>query len=167
MVTINTQENATEITLTPNRSANWSQIKLWLCLLSLPAIIVGMGWFVAGVWIILPFVGLELALLCVLMYRVCYQNYRREQIRIDRDNVTFTAGISKTDKEYIFTRPDCYLNVHKPTSPMDNLQLFLRNDSHSFAIGEFLNNEEKESARRSICRAGLIECNEQWWSRSS
>lgn len=163
MVTANTYNDVTTIVLRPNRSADWHEIKVWLAVISIPALIVALGWFFVGVWIILPFAGLELGLLCYFMYRVCYQNYREQHITIERDNVILSSGIGKPEQHYVFTRPDCYLAVKQATKPIENLELALQSETQTFAIGEFLNPEDRECARRSIRNAGVIECSSCWW----
>ncbi|MGH1441484.1 MAG: DUF2244 domain-containing protein [Cellvibrionaceae bacterium] len=163
MVTTSVRNNTTIIILSPNRSADWSEVKKWIVLISLPALIVALGWFFVGVWIILPFAGLELALMSYLMYRVCYQNYREQHIVINQNDVTFSSGIGKPDKEYTFTLPDCYLSVTQPRKPIDKLELALKSESYTLKFGEFLNPEDRESARKSIRNAGIIECASRWW----
>lgn len=98
------------------------------------------------------------------MYFVCYQNYRQQHITIEHSNITFTSGIGKTDQEYIFKRPDCYLVVTKPNKPMNNLELALRNESKTIIVGEFLNSDDRDYARRVIRDADIIECSSRWWA---
>ncbi|MEO0443014.1 MAG: DUF2244 domain-containing protein [Pseudomonadota bacterium] len=156
-------QNKTKITLKPNRSLDWDRVKPWLVILSLPTAIIAFGWLLAGVWIILPFAGLEIALLSYFMYKVCYMNYRCEEIVIERDKVTVQAGINSPKICYEFSRPDCYLVVNKPNKPIDNLHLTVKNTSNSVTIGEFLSPSDKETARKEIISAGLIECSNLWW----
>jgi uncharacterized membrane protein len=166
MVSAENLNNNTIITLTPNRSTEWKDLKRWLIILCLPAVIVALAWLVAGIWIILPFAGLELGLLCYFMLKVCYQNYRVQQISIDNKKVTVRSGINQIKEIQSFTRPLCYLIVKQPKSPMENLELSIANDTHSLNIGEFLNPEDREKARKSLIQAGLIECSNEWWKRS-
>lgn len=163
MVTINNKHNVITIILSPNRSANWKDIKKWLLVISAPSLIIALGWFFVGVWIILPFAGLELGLLSYLMYKVCYQNYREQHITIEKSAIIFSSGIGTPDRKIIFKRPDCYLAVKQPKKPIENLELALKSDSETLTIGEFLNPKDRELARRSIRNAGVIECRTQWW----
>lgn len=164
MVTTSTKNDVTTIILSPNRSADWKDIKKWLLVISMPALIVALGWFFVGVWIILPFALLELSLLSYIMYTVCYRNYKQQHITIEHKNVTFFYGIGNTGKEYIFTRPDCYLAVTTPKKPIDNLELALKNESYTITVGEFLSPDDRAYARRKIRDAGVIECSTRWWN---
>lgn len=165
MVTATAHGQTTTITLAPNRSIEWQQVKLWLLLLSLPALIIALGWFALGVWIILPFAGLEIGLLCYFMYKVCYNNYSKQTITVAPQTVTVESGVHATRVRQEFLRPDCYLMVTQPEKPIDNLQLQLTNSGSSLAVGEFLNPADRELARRSLISAGLIECSSHWWQR--
>jgi uncharacterized membrane protein len=166
MVSTTIDNDITIITLTPNRSADWQDIKRWLLLLSLPAIIIAIGWLAIGIWIILPFAGLEIALLSYFMYKVCYHNYRVEQITINNRQVTLTTGIHSPKDTTSFSRPDCYLSVKKPTSPMEMLELSLTSETTSLPIGNFLNIEDREIARHALLKAGLMECSNRWWDKA-
>lgn len=163
MVTTSSKNNVTTIILSPNRSPNWKDIKIWLLLISIPCLTVALSWFFVGVWIILLFAILELSLLSGLMYFVCYQNYRQQQITIEHNNISFTSRINKTDQEYIFHRHGCYLAVTKPIKPINNLKLALKNESKTITVGEFLGPNDRECARRTIRDAGVIECSSRWW----
>lgn len=164
MVVSKTNENITTIILSPNRSLDWKEIKLWLLVLCLPACVIGVAWLFMGLWLILPFVGLEVGLLSYFMYRVCYENYRKQLITISKSDVTFCSGIKKPEEHITFTRPDCYLATIKPVHPMEHLKLALANDTQIQPLGEFLNSTERETARKALCRAGLMECSNQWWT---
>jgi uncharacterized membrane protein len=165
MVTINTNNDVTTIILSPNRSTEWKDIKKWLLFISLPSMIVALGWLFVGVWIILPFAILELSLLTYIMYSVCYKNYRKQLITIEGKNVTFSSGIGKISREYVFTRPDCFLSVTTPRKPIDNLELALKNDLYTIPVGEFLNPDDRANARRTIRDAGVIEISSRWWAK--
>jgi len=165
MVTTSVTGNTTTIILSPNRSVEWVDIKKWILLISLPALIVALAWFFVGVWIILPFAGLELALLSYFMYRVYYQNYREQHIIIRQNDVTFSSGVGKPDTQHTFILPDCYLSVTQPRKPIETLELALKSESHKLSIGEFLNPNDKEDARQSIRNAGIIECSSKWWKQ--
>jgi uncharacterized membrane protein len=141
-------------------------MQLWLIIPSLPVLIVGTGWMLIGVWLILFFASLELGLLSFFMYKVCYKNYRQQQITIAKNHVTVESGINTPSKQHIFMRPDCYLAVNKPTKPIDNLHLMLTGQSEALSIGELLNPTDRETARRSLVSAGLIEYSNRWWNHS-
>lgn len=163
MVTSNNNGEMKTIILSPNRSVEWSQVKLWLLFLSFPAIVIATGWLIVGVWIILPFVGLELGLLSFFMYRICYQNYYQQTITVDNDYVTVLIGIHSPQQLHQFSRDDCYLNVNKPSKPIENLTLTLQSESFNVDIGHFLNQSDLELTRKSLVAAGLMECSNRWW----
>ena len=166
MVKTDIDKTTATITLSPNRSVDWKEVKYWLAFLSMPALIIAIGWLVVGVWIILPFAGLELGLLAYFMYKVCYQNYRVQTITIEGHKVIVEAGIHQVKQVQSFSLPDCYLSVKKPVSPMETLELTLVGENRSSTIGDFLNPIDRELARRSLVAAGIVECSNRWWSNS-
>ena len=165
MVKTNTNKTTAIITLSPNRSVNWRDVKHWLAFISLPALIIAIGWFVVGVWIIMLFTVLELGLLAYFMYKVCYQNYQVQKITIERNTVIVEAGIHRVKQLLSFSRPGCYLSVKKPARPMEQLELALVGGNQSLAIGDFLNPIDRELARKSLVAAGIVECSSRWWSQ--
>jgi len=110
----------------------------------MPAMIVALAWLFVGVSIILPFTVAELSLLTYIMYSVCYKNYRQQLITIKRKNVTFSSGVGKISREYMFTKPDYYLAVTTPKKPIDTLVLALKNDLYSIPVGDFLNPDDRK-----------------------
>ncbi|MEX2963562.1 DUF2244 domain-containing protein [Microbulbifer sp. TYP-18] len=75
------------ILLAPNQSLSLAG-NLWV-LVSLLAVSLGISiaFALSGAWMILPFAGLEAALLCILLGYVYLQGTRREVIRIDGQRV--------------------------------------------------------------------------------
>ena len=52
------------------------------------ALIVGVGFLLAGAWLVLPFAGLELAVVGAVLYRVARHHDDHERIVVDRDWLT-------------------------------------------------------------------------------
>jgi len=165
MVTTEINKEHTRVTLAPNRSLEWKKVKIYLLIFSLPAVIVAIGWWMIGVWIILPFAGLELGLLTFFMYRVCYQNYHWQQITVNKDYVAVSSGVHSPKQCIKLARPECYLSVSPPLKPMDSVILALTTDEQSVSVGDFLNHDDRELARRSLVAAGLIECSSLWFKK--
>ena len=60
MIDVVEKPNKTIIRLEPNRSATWDQTRTAILSLSAFMLLIGIGWLVAGVWMILPFVFLDI-----------------------------------------------------------------------------------------------------------
>jgi uncharacterized membrane protein len=150
--------NATLITLRPNRSATWFESKLFLLFMCFPIFIIALGWTIVGAWPILPFAGIDFLLLAYVTYRVSYRSYQKDWIKIEQCMITVHCGVGDKTSEQTLLRSETQLYVTKPTKPMDLIKLRLADNSHTIAIGEFLNEEDRELCRTALINAGLIEC---------
>ena len=116
MIDVVEKPNKTIIRLEPNRSATWDQTRTAILSLSAFMLLIGIGWLVAGVWMILPFVFLDILVFSYFFYRVCEETYRRQFIVIEQKTVSFRTGIHQLGSVKRFQRP-CYLLLHKRKSP--------------------------------------------------
>ena len=152
------------IRLEPNRSASWDQTKTVIMCLSGFMLLLGLGWLMAGVWLILPFVFLDIFVFSYFFYRVCQDTYRREYIIISSDSVVCRSGIRRLGNSVSFRRP-CYLVVHKRRSTRHLYAFSLSDDLNCLPIGRFLNEEDLHQLRALLREQGLIEINQQWWGK--
>jgi uncharacterized membrane protein len=152
------------IRLEPNRSASWHQTKLVIMCLSGFMLLLGVGWLMAGVWLILPFVFLDIFVFSYFFYRVCQATYRREYIIISADKVVCRSGIRRLGRSVNFRRP-CYLVVHKRPSSSHLYAFSLSDDINFLPIGRFLNEDDLHQLRTLLRDHGLIEINQQWWGK--
>jgi uncharacterized membrane protein len=152
------------IRLEPNRSASWHQTKLVIMCLSGFMLLLGVGWLIAGVWLILPFVFLDIFVFSYFFYRVCQATYRREYIIISADKVVCRSGIRRLGRSVNFRRP-CYLVVHKRPSSSHLYAFSLSDDINFLPIGRFLNEDDLHQLRTLLRDHGLIEINQQWWGK--
>ena len=83
MIDVVEKPNKIIIRLEPNRSATWDQTRTAILSLTAFMLLIGIGWLVAGVWMILPFVFLDILVFSYFFYRVCEETYRRQFIVIE------------------------------------------------------------------------------------
>ncbi|MEE2653797.1 MAG: DUF2244 domain-containing protein, partial [Pseudomonadota bacterium] len=70
MVETQTNRDGSQIVLRPNRSASWQSNRRILAAIAGLNLVFASGFLAIGAWMILPFMGLELFLLWVLLRRV-------------------------------------------------------------------------------------------------
>ena len=162
VILISEQHNTATIVLRPNRSINWRQVKLILLLLAIPVTIIAAGWWMAGIWIILPFAGFELLLLSVLMYRVNWQLYQQQVITISADTLVIEEGYHSLER-YIFTRANCYISVTETQRHWQLPLVYLHHHSDEVALGHFLNLRERRDLKQILHDHGLKICRNRWW----
>jgi len=162
MIHVIEKPQETTIQLTPNRSASWGETRAAILYLSAFMMLIGVGWLIAGVWMIMPFVCLDILVFSYFFYRVCEETYRRQVIVIESKTVCFRSGIHHLGSIKRFQRP-CYLVIHKRKSASHLPGYSLADDAVIQRIGSFLNEKDLEDLREALGRFGLLEINQEWW----
>ena len=132
------------IVVCPNMSGHWQTTKLFLWIISCLALFIATAFALLGLWVILPFAGLEVMALVSLMYWVAHRCRRKQVITLNNNRILvetgYTSPESSWESELFFTR----LYIDKPPyrdgKPM---KVFLRGKQQQFEVGEFLNEEDK------------------------
>lgn len=166
MVTAQSNTNESMITLMPNRSSSMRQTRILIIAVSLFVLLLGIGWGLMGASLILPFAGLDVALFAYFMHKVCLSTYEKQVITIDEKHVLFEAGKQQLEKSATLKRPDAYLSITDSKSPNEPFILNLSDSKNQFELGEFLNQDDKNKARRVLKQAGLREVKASWWKDS-
>ena len=143
--TLDSAKGQGKIVMCPNMSGQWQTTKLFLWLISGLALFIATAFALFGLWVILPFAGIEIIALVSLVYWVAHQCRRKQVITLEDNRILVETGytLPKTswESELFFTR----LFIDKP--PYRNgkpSKLFLRGKQHQLEIGEFLNEEDKQ-----------------------
>ena len=152
------------IEMRPNRSASWRQVKYALFLFAIPVAIIAIGWALSGVWIILPFAGLELGLLAVFMYRVNWQTHHRQTLVLTADMLIIRQGFRQM-KEQRITRTSCRFEICKTNQNWQPPRCFACNQHQRIAIGHFLNTADSRALCRYLLTAGVPTCDDKWWQQ--
>jgi uncharacterized membrane protein len=164
MVVTQSCQAGTVITLSPHVSATWKETKYFLMLLASVVFVVAACWALVGLWLILPFAGLEMGAVAWLTYRVCFRlSHLHQQIIIEPRRVVVRRGVKVPQREWILPRPQAHLHVLKPINDFHLATLWLRDDEQQLSVGDFLNGDGREEARRALLRAGLTETSDRWW----
>ena len=160
MVEVSTFEHQVQLHLSPNRSATWQQTKHLIAAFALFISSIAIAWSLAGAWVILPFAGLEVGLLALIMYLVSKATYRWETLLISSNSIQVTSsnGISIE-----FFRSDTSLYYKKDLSLKCAPQLVLQAPLQQFEVGSFLNLEDKERVHKCMQKAGIAVCSNKWW----
>ena len=132
------------IVVSPNLSAEWRTTKIFIWIVSCIALTIGLVFALAGLWLILPFAGLEVLAIVILMYHVARQCHRQQVIYLEAGKIRVEAGYRSPqlawDDEVFWTR----LIVNKADHPWHPDKLILRGRQQQIEIGEFLNAEDKK-----------------------
>jgi uncharacterized membrane protein len=148
-------DDSTIITLFPNRSATWEETRLFVAAICGTTLIIGVFWTFIGAWMVLPFSGLEAALVAYLFYRVCQSTYQRQVITCDRHNVIVQFGTHFPKRTWTLERERTRLSVTEPAHELDPLKLVIADTLHNIELGAFLNKDDKELALKEFRKTGL------------
>ena len=165
MVNVNQNAQSYQVVLTPNQSAPWAEVKMVCLLLAFFTAIIAGGWAFVGVWIILPFAGLELLLVSALMYQICKQGRLIQVVNLHADNIEVTTGYRKPEKQWTLTKSDTFLYCQSTKHPDDSPNVYLKNSDYCIQIGSFLNKNDTEQMLNSLESTGLVLVKEHWWER--
>ena len=144
------------IMVCPNMSGDWRTTRLLLWLVSSVALIIAGSFASIGLWLILPFAGLEVIALVVLMWWVAHQCCRKQVITIEDNRVIVEKGYHSPnftwESEIFWTR----LVIHKPPYRGHPSRLFLCSRQETLEIGEFLDEKEKKNLVAEICQVVTV-----------
>ena len=152
--------------LRPNRALSWAQARRWLWLLAVPVTAVAVGWALAGVWLVLPFAGLELGLAWALMYHIAGKPDHREVLLVERDRIIIQRGRQFPERLWVLSRPQAFLQVGMPEKEVDLLQLALVDEDWRLPVAHWLNQEDRRELRQRLLECGLAEVSDRWWQRA-
>ncbi len=148
-------QQGVRLILHPNRSATWPQARACALILAACSLSVAGLWFMMGAWMVLPFAGMESALIWLLMYKVNRATYRQQLIDIDPTHILIQKGTFVPETEYRLAREDCYVLVEESGHKDAPLIICLGNTKGLIRIGDFLNVQDSKKALRLLEKAGL------------
>ena len=132
-----TKGDSLYIDLAPNKSSSINENLVFFGFLSLICLTFGIGFFFIGATMILPFAGLEvLALILILRANHKWLN-QKQALYLDK----LYVELEKDDKKITFDR---FLSKFIVEENNSKKELFIKSNNQKIEIGSFLNQEEKE-----------------------
>lgn len=77
-----------QVVVRPNRTLTFRGMTVLFAGLTLVVLTIGIGFTLAGAWPVLPFAGLELALVGAVLYRLFRHADDHDRVLVDRERVT-------------------------------------------------------------------------------
>ena len=132
-----TEGDSLYIDLAPNKSSSINENLVFFGFLSLICLTFGIGFFFIGATMILPFAGLEvLALILILRANHKWLN-QKQALYLDK----LYVELEEDDKKITFDR---FLSKFLIEENNSKKELFIKSNNQKIEIGSFLNQEEKE-----------------------
>lgn len=108
-----------------------------------------------GFWPVLPFAGLEMAVLGWALYSNMQRRFHRECIDITESEVVIEETWPKklaTPRRVVFPRHWARVKIRRPKSPLHRGQLFIESHGRGREIGTFLTEEERSQLAAELRR---------------
>lgn len=150
---------ASSVIAQPNQSASWEANKQLLIGIGVFSGLIATGFSLIGVWMVLPFAGLEFTALGGALYIVCRKLNLRHILHFSGDVLVIEKGIRFPQQVWRLPKQHCYLSVERKRHPWDPIRINIccNRDGHSenIPIGEFLNQEDSAQLLTVLRQHGL------------
>jgi len=141
-----TNENGLEKTImvTPNRAMPWQHIMMIYLLVSSVTLGIAFSFFAQGLTLILPFAGLELLALGVVLYLSAWRSNIKEVVNITEEKIRIEIGRNVPEKIYELDKAWANIVLERSWNNWYPSRLLLRSHGRQLEIGKFLNEQERQ-----------------------
>jgi len=137
-------DNCYRFVLSPNCSISWRELVLFYLITCLVALAVGLFFTLQGLWLVLPFSGLEMLALGIGLYLASRKVYRREVITLNQDHTRIEKGAQQVDQCWEFKTPWIKIVDETYDDRIVRHRLAISMHGESVEIGSFLAKSEKD-----------------------
>ena len=136
--------------LRPNRSASWSQIKIFFALIASVSVAIALVFTALGFWPVLPFAGAELIVLWCCLCQNTSAADTTEVIDIDAHTVAVARGRRTPQRRWRFAR--CWARIRLEPAParLHPSRLLIGSHGRSVHLGSFLTEAERRALARDL-----------------
>jgi len=141
-----TKESELEKTIMvmPNRAMPWQHIMMIYLLISGATIGIAFGFFTQGLTLILPFAGLELLALGVILYISAWRSNIKEVVHVTEEKIRIEIGQNAPEKTYELDKAWAKVVLERSWNNWYPSRLLLRSHGRQLEIGKFLNEQERQ-----------------------
>ena len=142
MVSVEEKSNSNYlITLSPNSSLTGIYRTIFLASISFICVGIASVFYFFGAYLILPFAGIEIAILLIAFYLSFKWSSRKELIYISQEVVKIEKGIHKA--EYLWEEFRTFTSFQIEKDANKSLRLSFRSKGDDVIVGDFLNEDDK------------------------
>lgn len=147
---IDTHTGNGTIVLKPNNSSTWRFNLIVISSLSVFALIISVFFLLQGLWMIVPFSGLELILLYLCLSICVHKNTKVEIITFHDNTVSIEKGRTHPENSSEYQRSWAKIFVKPPEYRGHPKRIFIRSHGKELELGAFLNKQDKENLISSL-----------------
>ena len=149
----NSENPLSRFVVTPNCSMTWRDNKIFVASLAIISFGIAGAFAVQGLWMIIPFAGLEIIFLTVILYMCCLRATQCEVISIGADNIQIEVGRQKMRELHSFQKAWTCVELYPPRRSNENSRLVMRSKGKELEIGACLSEPDRKSLALSIKQA--------------
>lgn len=146
-------KSPTKFIVRRNQSLSWRGNKVFILFVGILCFGIAIGFAIQGLWLILPFAGLEILALTIGLYLCCLRNRQLEVITIDDNKLVLEKGENTPSETWEFDRAWVSLELKNSKHHGHPSKLLVRSKGKQIEIGECLTNEERQSLANSLIAA--------------
>lgn len=139
-----------KIVITPNASMSGMQMHCFLISMCVVSFGIAVGFAMAGLWLVLPFAGLEMLVLIFAFYAVKKSSACREVVSVIDENIIVETGRARLEKSCIFQRAWTQVLLQAPQIKGYPSRLLLRCGSRQVEVGACLSDDERQALRQRL-----------------
>ena len=132
------------IMVMPNRAMPWQHIMVIYLLVSGVTISIAFSFFTQGLTLILPFAGLELLALGVVLYISAWRSNIKEVVNVTEEKIRIEIGRNGPEKTYELDKTWAKVVLERSWNNWYPSRLLLRSHGRQIEIGKFLNEQERQ-----------------------
>jgi len=136
-----------------NQSLSWHGNKVFIFYMAIVSLGIASIFALQGLWLILPFAGLEILALALGLYVCCLRGGDREVITVDAGRLLVETGRTKPQQCIQFECAWLQLELKKSPYHGHPSQLLIRSKGREIEIGKCLTNKERNSLADSLVAA--------------
>jgi uncharacterized membrane protein len=157
MVSIQHQDSNTTVVLSPNRSMTWATTRIVMIAICTFTLAIAVLFAFAGVWMVLPFAGLEMLSLSAAMYYVSWKQCSKQVILADCKHglLVIEKGVYHIDQKWQFKLGDTAIAVTESEQNWSPFEICLFDHDQRHCIGEFLNRDDCDELLAQLETIGL------------
>ncbi len=149
----NPAHSASQFVIRPNLSLSRRGNQLFFLTLFCVSFLIAAAFAWFGLWMVLPFAGLEMLCLGAALYYCVRRLSRRETVVVEGDEVRVSVGHEKPEKSCTFKRAWASVVMAPPRFQGEPKSLWIRSHGRQVEIGSFLSENDKWNLARALERA--------------
>lgn len=152
MIDIRDNEHRAEIILRPNCSASWAQNRRLILAVMTINTIFSAGFLAIGAWLVLPFMGLELLMMWLIISRTFKKLQIQQIVSLDPQTLSIDEGHQQCERSWHWPRQSSCVLVTVKAHPWDPLQISLSHCGEHVLIGGFLSKDDSQALLTALRR---------------